>query len=136
MPQTRHAAYLPCSRSPLSNGSFAKAAPRTSQFYGVAQLPLAREGLELELLHLAEIASHPSRDFEQKYYIRTMREFSNSEDFPKVSQPNHRPLLVYDNIMVRWFRQACRIGDENPTRYLVQPKEIPSQSRLRCGYLS
>jgi len=46
----------------------------------------------LELVHLAEISSHPSRAFEHKYYIRAKWEFSNIEDFPKLSEPNHRPL--------------------------------------------
>ncbi len=71
---------LATQRQPICGGT-----PRTSQFYGVAQLPLAREGLELELLHLAEISSPPSSAFEHRYYIRVKWEFSNFQDFPIVS---------------------------------------------------
>jgi len=79
----------------LAMPKFLQGLPRTSRFYDVAQLPLSPEGLELELVHLAEISSHPSRAFEHKYYIRAKWEFSNFEDFPNVSQPTCRPLHTY-----------------------------------------
>jgi hypothetical protein len=88
----------------------------------------------LELLHLAEISSPPSRAFEHKYYIRSREQFSNFEDFRILMRTNSGPRWPYWSANLEIAEQTLSHDLSGNSSNAEKPRSGISESSRRLKF--